>query len=133
MNHQEYQIAMNKSKYTRLGLSTLISQSWKASQNQDLEAMNELLCWSASVGHKDLMNFLLTDSDLKTHADLHAKNDHVFLSALTTNNKEILEFLINDLKIEKTEHIDVLLDKFPSPEIESLFNNRNNKKSKNTI
>lgn len=133
MNKQEYQIAMNKSSYTQLGHSALISQAWNASEKEDLAAMNECLCWSASIGHKDLMQFLLTDSDLKTHADIHAKKDHVFLAALATDNKEILSFLINDLKIEKTEHIESFLAKKPHPDVELLFNNRNIKKSKNSI
>ena len=54
-------------------------------------------------GHVDIVKFLLTSQDLKLHVDINARNGVPFslVSDRKTENVEILDFFINELKISK--------------------------------
>jgi len=82
------------------------------------------LVQACSHRHLDIIKYLLTSSDLKEHSDLHIYDDEPFKIAMEQNYHEILNYFIFDLNIPKTENIEFKLRVNPSPQIESMFKNR---------
>lgn len=80
-------------------------------------------------GHFEVVKFLLTAHELKEYPDIHARNDTGFISALFNRRLDILQFLIFDMNIEKTEHIEKYLKENPNKQVENMFQKRdlNNK------
>jgi len=66
-----------------------------------------------ALGNKDwdLLEFLLNSNELLFHADIHAISNAPFIFALSSENSEILEYLIFTLNIEKTEEIEKILNR----------------------
>ena len=75
-------------------------------------------------GNLDLVKYLLTSPDLKEHADIHAKNSESFINAISNGHVEIIEYLIWDYKIEKTEHVEQYLVEKEMKDILNTFEKR---------
>jgi hypothetical protein len=110
MTENEFQMNMNQSKYHKQGVLSLINTSWKYASIGYEKGINECACWAATCGHKDIIEFLLSDPELKVHANIHTQDDFLFQSSLKKSNKDILQFLIFDMKIEKTEKINNIIN-----------------------
>ncbi len=52
---------------------------------------------------------------------IHCDNDIIFKTAYQSKLIGVLEYFINDLKIEKTPEIEAYMARFPNPEIEKIF------------
>lgn len=50
----------------------------------------------------DVVKYLLTDNKLKEKANPHALNDDLYISAIMSQNKPVLDYLINDYKISES-------------------------------
>lgn len=124
MTENEFQLKMNTSKYTGQGHSAMLKQAWKFAVNSNIEGMNESLCWAASVGHKDLIEFLLTSEVAKLNAEIHTQDDYLFSTSFVQKHNDILIFLINDMKIEKTTRIEEIMKQKTNEVVELLFYNR---------
>ena len=84
-----------KEKYKKINQEELNDQFIDACQNDDL----------------GIVQYLLTGTDLKEHADIHADNDYGFRWACSDGQLEIVKYLILDMSIEKTKHIEDYLNK----------------------
>jgi len=63
----------------------------------------------ASQGkQKKIIDYLVNSSDLKTKFDIHFNNDELFRK--TCSNLDMVQYLIFDLNIEKTERIEMYLN-----------------------
>jgi hypothetical protein len=60
-------------------------------------------------GYIDIVQYLLTSSELKTHADIHAGYDSGFKKACGSGYLDIIQYLIFDMNLEKTESINYYL------------------------
>ena len=54
---------------------------------------------------------MLTSSELKKHANIHAKDDTGFRIACRDGHLEVIKYLIIDMNIDKTIHIEKNLNK----------------------
>lgn len=59
-------------------------------------------CWQGSL---EIVKYLLASPELKDHANIHTDNDKAFIYACMRDSKGIIEYLIFDYKITKTENI----------------------------
>ena len=84
-----------KEQYKKLNQEKLNEQFIDACQNNDL----------------DIVQYLLTSAELTEHADIHAENDLGFRRALICGYLEVIKYLIIDMNIEKTIHIEDYLNK----------------------
>ncbi len=82
-----------------------------------------------SLGSLDLVRYLITSEDLKKKPDIHFGNDFLFRHSCYVENKQMLQFLIFECDIQKTENIIEYLDEHPSAEAEKLFRLRSLKLS----
>ncbi len=82
-----------------------------------------------SFGNMELIRYLITSPDLKKKPSVHFGNDFLFRQACSVGNKEMLQFLIFECDIEKTEEMLEYLAVYPCSEAERLFNLRGLKKS----
>ena len=57
----------------------------------------EIAC---SEGHLELVKFLLTSPALKEHANIYDYQSRAVLSAYQSKNKEIMEYLVNEYKLD---------------------------------
>lgn len=78
--------------------------------------------WASSAGSLDLIKYLLERED--AGCDIHMSNDFLFRFACHTDNFEILNYLIINRNIQRTEYIDEYLLKEPHLKAESLFSLR---------
>lgn len=79
----------------------------------------------------DIARYVLTSPDLKESANIHTKNDSVIIDAIKKNNEKIVNFLIFEMNIGLTKHIQEVIEE--KPDIMKLFevrelNNKLNKK-----
>lgn len=82
-----------------------------------------------SLGNMELIRYLITSPDLKKKPSVHFGNDFLFRQACSVGNKEMLQFLIFECDINKTEKMLEYLAGHPCAEAERLFNLRGLKKS----
>lgn len=74
------------------------------------------LVWVCRNENFNLMKFFLTSEELTTHANVHAQNDKVFTYSLNQEElgnkfyKKVIEFLVNEFKMDMTPEIENLLD-----------------------
>lgn len=74
------------------------------------------LIWVCRNENFNLMKFFLTSEELTSHANIHAQNDKVFTYSLNQEElgnkfyKKVLEYLVNEYKIDMTPEIENLLD-----------------------
>ena len=54
---------------------------------------------------------MLTSSELKKHANIHAKDDTGFRIACRDGHLEVIKYLIIDMNIDKTNYIEKYLNK----------------------
>lgn len=75
--------------------------------------------------HLNVFKYLLTSSELKDHANLNAREGEIFDICFKHNQKndrlEIINYLIFDLNIERTEYINNLLTEYPNEKVEEWF------------
>lgn len=82
-----------------------------------------------SCGSMELIRYLITSEDLKKKPSIHFGNDFLFRQACYVENKEMLQFLIFECDIQKTEEMKDYLMQHPSSEADKLFHLRSlNKK-----
>lgn len=63
------------------------------------------MSWAAYKGHLNIVQYLLTSTELKKHADIHKNHDESFIWACNHNQLEIIKYFIFDRNIEKTKNI----------------------------
>ena len=73
--------------------------------------LTEVFINCCEKGNLELVKYLLTGTDLKGHANIHADNDYGFIWACSRGHLEIVKYLILDMSIEKTKHIEDYLNK----------------------
>lgn len=129
MTKGEFQLKMNESKYHGKGHSAMIKQAWDFAVEGNQEGLNQSLCWATSVGQKDLVEFLLKNPVGEIKADIHTKQDYPFIISYVKNHKDVVYFLINDMKIEKTSLIENEILKHPNEEVIEMFKNNKTHKS----
>lgn len=70
------------------------------------------------------IRYLLTSDELKEHANIYSNNSKPFTSACVHSNQKVLEYLINNYKIEYNQDIKDYLLKYSHPIAEKLFQAR---------
>ena len=75
-------------------------------------------------GHVNVMDYLLTSPELKEHATLYAKHEHIFRKSYFFENKDVFNYLMFRLKIEKTKEIENYLIVDGREDIIEIFNKR---------
>lgn len=73
-------------------------------------------------GSLDVLKYLFSNKE--SIPDIHSRNDSAFKSATRMQQFDIIQFLIFDLNIPKTEAINQFLLKNPNKIIDSMFNAR---------
>ncbi len=76
---------------------------------------------ACTYGSVDVLKYLLTPNKSFDMPDIHAKNDSAFKSAARMLKYDVLEYLILDKNIQKTEEITKYLNKNPNKVIDNLF------------
>ena len=89
-------------------ISQELKQRYKKYNKQQL---NDEFISACANGHLEVVKYLLTGTDLKEHANIHANNDEGFIWACSRGHLEIVKYLILDMSIEKTKHIEDYLNK----------------------
>jgi len=87
----------------------------------DQEGMNKALIMAFMFNKLKVIVYLLTSPDLSIKADVHHKNDIFFRLAYDDNNCQILDYLIDEFKIEKTPRIIEEIKNNPNSTIENKF------------
>lgn len=90
-----------------------------------------LICQSCKNGHLPVVKYLLTSPLFDTIIDIHAHDDLPFIYAAQNKHLDVVNFLILDMDIKKTERIKRYLEKSQDEELNILFRYRNTYKSFN--
>jgi hypothetical protein len=124
---------MNKEKYQNLDQYDLDECLIEACMEKDMELVKYLLTSPDLLKHADIntksspeaglplrdafyakhfevAKFLLSSPELREHADIHIANDDIFKTAFRRNSNEVLESLVFDYKIERTDAIHMTID-----------------------
>lgn len=91
--------------------------------HEEISLLNE----AATRGRVEIVRFLMESPELEQHPNIHEEQDFAFKVGLIYNTEEhrdLIKYLIFDLKIEKTEHIKKHLKEFPNLEAEKWFEMR---------
>jgi hypothetical protein len=72
----------------------------------------------------DIANYLLTSPDLKEHANIHANDDICFTNMCSVEKYSVIEYLIFDYKIERTQTINEFLTNWEQSLVVDMFNKR---------
>lgn len=75
-------------------------------------------------GYVEMVKYLLTSPDLQEHANIHENKDSIFRTICLDGNSQMIQYLIFDYNIEKTEYIDNFLKGNRLFEIDSMFEKR---------
>ncbi len=81
------------------------------------------------LGNIELVRYLIQSPDLKKKPSIHFGKDFLFRQACYVENKEVLQFLILECDIQKTEDMMEYLAQYPCSEAEKLFKLRSLNKS----
>ncbi len=87
----------------------------------DQDGMNQALIHAFMFNKLKVIKYLLTSEDLTIKSNVHHKNDILFRLAYDDNNKEILDYLIDELKIEQTTRIKEEIKNIPNTAVEKKF------------
>jgi len=96
------------------------------------------ICFEAN--HLDIAKYLLASTELKIHSNINNDNGEIFKILCETDSMEMLQWLIFDLGMKRTEYIDNYLKENPNDKITNWFklselnkelNTDLNKKNKN--
>ncbi len=95
------------------------------------------LLLSCNGNHLDVVKFLLESDDIIIKPNIHYKDDLIFNNTLRNKQVELLEYLIFDLQIEKTEAIQRRLisnqnDPDFNKQVQKLFDTRDLQKELDT-
>lgn len=82
------------------------------------------IIWACMNNHPEVVKYLLTSPDIKEHPPIHTRGDAIFKMSLFYNAHDVLNYLINDVQIEKTAEISLALESNPSSIAENMFLNR---------
>jgi hypothetical protein len=89
--------------------------------------LNKILIEACYDGKLEIIKYVLESENLKEHANIHYNRDNSFYWLLLKEHFDIIEYLIYDYKIEKTELIELHLNSFKNKKftnkIKEMFNN----------
>lgn len=93
--------------------------------HSDITAANNLALQSACCkNHVEVVSYLLTSPDLKVHPkmdDISHRAHGSFKLASINNSLDVLQYLIFDYHIEKTEYLKFIIEYYPNSEVEKMF------------
>lgn len=96
--------------------------------HSDITASNNLALQNACCkNHVEIVSYLLTSPDLKEHPamDDKAQRDHAgFKLACINNSLDVLQYLIFDYNIEKTEYLKFVIENYGNSEVGKMFKQR---------
>jgi len=104
INHNNYLLAACLSNNVDIVRYFFTSDTIKNYNDLGADSDYELLL-SCNGNHLDVVKFLLESDDVENKPNIHYKDDLIFNNTLFRKQVELLEYLIFDLKIEKTEGI----------------------------
>lgn len=90
----------------------------KLNLNKILVNAMRLACQKDNV---ELADCLINVPELEKQIDIHQEQDAIFKNALESRARKVIQFLIFDKKIEKTQYIEKLLNEKPNVEVEKWF------------
>lgn len=110
--------------YGRLDIVEYILENFSNNPSIHISIINgQMLNNACSHGHLDIIKYFFnSESSQNSHRDI-LKED-LFKMAITSENIEVLQYLIMDLNIKKNQVIKDALNKTPNPEIERMFHVR---------
>jgi hypothetical protein len=73
--------------------------------------LDEAMLEASHSRKNDIVKYLLSSPELKKHANVHTMKDMIFRTTSVNGNNEILNFIIFDLNIKKTDTIQGCLDR----------------------
>jgi ankyrin repeat protein len=89
-----------------------------------IAANNSALQNACCKNHVEIVSYLLTSPDLKVHPgmdDVTHRAHGSFKLASINNSVDVLQYLIFDYNIEKTEYLKFIIDAYPNSEVEKMF------------
>jgi hypothetical protein len=112
-------------------LLTCKDLTYKANINYINENSNSAATKAIRFEDLKIFKYLLSSSELKTHADIHEQEDILFIIAITHHFDEVLRFLIIDMNIERTKYVHKFVTFYAGGYAEQLFSNRELKEDLN--
>jgi hypothetical protein len=99
------------------------AQWFLTEQNVNIQCESNLgIKRACAFNHVPLVKYLLTSPELKKHSNIHDDDDHAFKLAYKDKHFQVLEYLIFDYKIKKTNAIKELLK--DNQELSNMFSKR---------
>lgn len=89
-----------------------------------LAANNSALQNACCKNHTEIVKYLLTSPDLKVHPgmdDFTLRDHGSFKLASINNSLDVLQYLIFDYYIEKTDYLKFIMENYPNSEVEKMF------------
>lgn len=85
------------------------------------DSLNLGLQWASANGHIEVVHYLLTSPICKEKINIHHNNDSTMKSACMENRINIIEYLIFDYNIEKTNEIINYMAEYDLDNIQNFF------------
>jgi hypothetical protein len=101
--------------------ATTLLNSNTARFHPDNRILNQAVIEVYFINKINVMKYLLTSLNLSKKPDLNYKNNLLFRSIYADKDYDLLNYLIFDLKIEKTARIIEELERDPDPKVAAMF------------
>ena len=101
----------------------LTSSELKRHANINVDHSSALV-WSVYGNHLDIVKYLLTSPELIEHLNIHIHEDFIFKNTCNDHKTDMMDYLIFDYKITKTQEIETYLVKSSRQNILDLFEKR---------
>ncbi len=130
MNQNEINLSLyHSAKKGNIDEVHYLLTSTELKHNADVHCQNdEALHTSYFYGHLELTKYLVSSPLLKEHADIHSRNDQMFVFCYgnysETSYYNFLNFLIFELKIQKTPKIISYMEEYQTEEFKKAFDSR---------
>lgn len=101
----------------------MLNQFWQMIKNSNKEGLEEFLISACYAGNLEAVKYLLTSPELNIRPDIHMKRDSPFYFSLFQKHLDVIEYLIFELNIEKTQNITDYLNS-PDKEMDNAIINK---------
>lgn len=102
----------------------LKSEEMKYSLEENPYLLDEGMLEASHARKNHVVKYLLSSTELKKHANVHTMKDMIFRTTSVNGNHEILNYIIFDLNIRKTDTILECLEREPHSLSFELFRQR---------
>ena len=79
------------------------------------------IIWACMKKQKEVIEYLLFSPELKINADININLDGIFGQLLSNDYTDILQKILSQQNVNKTEKIEIYLKMFPNEYVEKLF------------